>query len=154
MKYAEDTKFVFEYKMKCQRAKLIDGVFYYYFQRQSSAMHSVDHAEHFKAMRKLVELYFLYAKDLQEGNLKEEIKNKCIAAVKAVQFDLLFYIKDFELAKQIISEYESMGIYPYAANRVGRNKSKKQFIINLIYKTFRRKKMYLFFVKINSKKRR
>lgn len=151
MKYAEDTKFVFEYKAKCRRAKLIDGVFYYYFQRPSSAMHTVDHTEHFKAMQKLVSLYFLYAKDLQEGILKDTVNEKCIAAVKAVQFDLLLYIKDFELAKQIISEYEYMGIYPYKSGSIGKNKNKKQFIINCIYKFFPKKGLYLFFVKAYSK---
>ena len=89
MKYAEDTKFIFEYKMKAYRAKLVDGVFYYYLQRPTSAMHALDYEAHFECMQRLVQLYYSHKSDTQDGTLKECLNNKCVAAVQAVQLSLI-----------------------------------------------------------------
>ena len=153
MKYAEDTKFVFEYKMNSRRAKLVDGVFYYYFQNPSSAMHTLDYNAHFNGMNKLLTLYSSCSKKLQDKELKQIVDGKCIAAEKAVLFDLLFYIKDYNLAKETISEYENMGIYPYKKSGIRGNKNKKQMLIGCIYNLLRHKRLYLLLVKIFSVKK-
>ena len=150
MKYAEDTKFVFEYKMNSRRAKLVDGVFYYYFQNPSSAMHTLDYNAHLYGMKKIIELCNSYSKKLQDEELKKIVGRKCIAAEKAVLFDLLFYIKDYNLAKETVNEYEDMGIYPYGKGGILGNKNKKQMVINFIYNLLRHKRLYLLLVKIFS----
>lgn len=68
----------------------------------------------------------------------DDILKKYIAAcdknaMKGLLFDVFYYLKDYNLAKEFIVEVKSKGIYPYKNSRLSfkKNNNKKQFYINL-----------------------
>ncbi|MBQ4613061.1 MAG: glycosyltransferase family 2 protein [Clostridia bacterium] len=158
MKYAEDTKFVFEYKIKCRDAVLIDAPLYYYRQHSGSAMHNLDCSEHLRSMKKLCYLYKESLSEVQDERLIRKIKANQDAATKAVLLDLALYIRNYSKAKEELAILERDGLYPFAIKQKGnflsvfRNKNKKQIAINLLYKIFRFKKMYLALCRVLSGK--
>lgn len=115
-------------------------------------MHNVQCSEHLYCMRQLVELYHSTSQKITDESLRSLIEGKRTAALKALQFDLLFNIKNYNLTKKGIEEFKTMGIYPYENGRISGNKNWRQFLINIIYRLFRHEHLYLLMCKLLSKK--
>lgn len=114
-------------------------------------MHNILYSDHLYCMRQLVELYHSTSQKITDESLKSLIEGKRTAALKALQFDLLFYIKNYNLTKKVIEEIKIMGIYPYENGRISGNKNWRQFLINTIYRLFRHEHLYLLMCKLLSK---
>lgn len=157
MKYGEDTKFVFEYKVKCSVSVILDAPVYFYRQRPNSAMHKIDKDNHLLCMKKLCDLYNEYIDKIgqDDENLKNELVSKRIAATKAVMFNLLFYIKNYEKTKIELQDLIDKGYYPYKEKtkllELFKNKNKKQIFINIIHLLFKNKALYLLMCKVCSR---
>lgn len=155
MKYGEDTFFCFEYKLCCSNCVLVDGIFYYYFQHQNSTMHTVNLYEHFQCMKKIGNRCNQEINKAQHGvdDILDLLITKRNAAVQAMLWDMMFGSFSYEEIVQEIKELEQCGMYPHKV-RVGRNKNKKQFIINLVSYFLKYKYIYLFFARIIKTKKR
>ncbi len=156
MRYSEDVKLIFEYKLLSKNGgRLFDNVVYYYREQPDSAMHNVNYEEQIKCMRILTELY---QKALSENpEQRTQILKRRIMAMQVIQFDLLYKIKNYNRAKEQIQEWEDKGLYPYKMPKLPRIKRKKQKrklkvrFADFLYSTFQYKRMYLFLCKIFSK---
>ena len=112
MKYAEDTKFIFEYRLNINSVIEICSEFYFYRQRPGSAMTLINKEAHLYCMKRLVQTYLKYSeKDIDEL-INLSIKQKTRQAIRAVLFDIMFYFRDITLAKETLIEFTAKGIYP------------------------------------------
>lgn len=158
MKYSEDILFVFEYFMKCSRqGVLIHKAIYFYYQRENSAMHSVNYNEHYYCMNKLLSVYSEYGKTAQDDYEREVVKRKIRGSIRRIQFDLLFKIRDFDLSRQKIGELHQAGLYPIKKIKKSKKRRKKkaaknEFVMQVLYFLFNIKWIYLLMCRFYSKK--
>lgn len=153
MKYAEDTKFVFEYKFHCSSGLLLDTCVYYYVQNPSSAMHVMNVEAHAYCMFKLAETYNSYMPDPKED---EQLYNRLLVArsraIRNHLFDHCMYIRDYDRAKEALKTAKKIGWYPYKAKLGIYSKSLKGIFINIFNTMLGISWFYLLVCKIRSKK--
>lgn len=155
IRYSEDVLFSFQAVMTARICLKTSGIFYYYRQRQGSAMHSNRLAEHITSMTKLSFAYDNLLKRESEERKKRIIRNKRDLSVKALLFSVMRR-GDVDYAKRILDELKKAGFYPYPLKRellVG-NQSGKQWIINLISFFFPCEMYYRICVRIFALRRR
>lgn len=133
IKYSEDVLFGFQAVMSARICLKTSAVFYFYRQRQGSAMHSNNHLAHIDSMKKLSFAYDDFLRHEIDERKKRIIHNKRDFAVKALLFSVM-KSGDISYAKRILSELKAVGFYPYPLKRelLQGNETIKQWIINLI----------------------
>ncbi len=157
MKYSEDVKVIFQYKLLAKNGgRLFDNTAYFYRDRPSSATHKVDYEHQIYCMNNLIEL--CRSAMISNPELNNIFLNKQNQAMKVIQFNLMFKIRDYKRACEQINEWEKQGIYPYKKPNVKKQKRRKTNsgikyrMYDMLKKTFRFKPIYLLLCKIFSKK--
>ncbi len=153
MRYSEDVKFIFQYKLVAKNGgRLFDNIVYFYREHAGSAMHSVDYEQQIKCMKILTELY--HNAMLNNPQQKEVFLRRRIDAVEVIQFNLLYKIRDYKRTLAQLEEWEKAGIYPYKVPKIRKDKRKKAkrkikvIIIDFIKLTFTNKRLYLLLCKL------
>jgi len=133
IKYSEDVLFSFLALLKCEKVAKTESVFYYYYQREGSAMHSHKQDEHIKSMHLLAKEYERLAVEYKGTYVEPIVKSKKHYAVKAMLFSIMRK-GDVKLAKKSIKELKEEGLYPYPflKESLKNNATKKQVKINRI----------------------
>ena len=161
MKYSEDVKFLFQYRCSCNRKGLVlDNTIYFYRNNNSSAMHNVDYTQHFNCMEILFNTYYREYVSSDPGYFKNVCLNKVGDAIQAIQFDLLFKLRDYAVAKQRIGFYKASGVFPVKRvltefqKKERKEKNIKQRIRDFLVKIlFNRASLYLFACKLMSRRK-
>lgn len=155
MKYAEDTKFVFEYKFNTCAAMVFDYPMYFYRQRPGSAMNSLNAEAHAYCMGRLADLYNEYALKCDDD---EEQRQKLIVARSRATRNALFtycmQIRDYKRAKAELARFKELGYYPYKVKMGIYSKSFKGILINLFNEMLSHKWFYLLVCRIKNKKKK
>lgn len=154
MKYAEDTKFVFEYKFGCGSAVLVDAEIYCYRQNQQSAMHTLNAKEHAECMWKLAELYDKYIPlcTEKEAELKKRFEIAKCRSVRNMLLDYCINIRDYSQAKAALNKAKEKGWYPYKVKMGIYSKSFKGILINLFNECLEVGWIYLLVSKLLSRR--
>lgn len=130
IKYSEDVLFSYKAAMHAEVCARTDGVFYYYYQRPGSAMHSKNHDKFIESMHLLAREY----RDLEdsEPEWSNLSRSKRHFAVKALVFALV-QKGDVKAACAKLRELRGEGLYPYPLlwGSLRGNTTAKQTIINL-----------------------
>ena len=153
MKYSEDVKFIFQYKLLAKNGgRLFDNVVYFYRSRQGSAMHSVDYEQQISCMNILAKLY--HEAMLQNPSLHDVFLNKQLQAMQVIQFNLLFKIRNYNRAKEQLTKWEREGLYPYRIPKLKKKKRKKitsglkYRLFDALKNFFGRKSIYMFLCRV------
>lgn len=155
MKYAEDTKFVLEYRFYSEKGLLIDAPLYCYRNNPQSAMHTLNAEAHAFCMKKLAETYDYYRGLCADNNrLLTRFEVARSRAVRNMLFDYCMYIRDYQRAKEALEDVRRKGWYPYKVKMKIYSKSFKGRLINIINKMLEVKWIYLLMCKIKAKKKR
>lgn len=161
MKYCEDVKFMFQYRICCKKnGVLIDNAVYHYRQNDCSAMHNVDGVNYLYSMEKMFQLYYDFYIKADTDYMKMILLNKIVDALQAIQYCLLFKTKDYKLAKEKIGYYKSLGVYPIKSSLTNINKNrnhqvkrlKEKIYDFLLIKLFNKERIYLLMCKLHSDK--
>lgn len=133
IKYSEDVLFSFTALLKCKKIAKTEGVFYYYYQREGSAIHSKNYDLHIKSMHLLVKEYDKLAKEYAGTFAEPLFETKKNYAVKAMLFSTMLK-GNVKFAKQKIKELKAEGFYPFPflKESLKNNVTKKQAKINRI----------------------
>ena len=130
MKYAEDILFFAYFKCVCSKTLLIDENIYYYFQRETSAMHHLDAATHCINMFKLAKVYNAMEKTAQKSSDKKKMKISTIRAMQAACRDLCMYFSDFKTVRFVLKKIKKSGMYPYGVDWKQFKRDKRQSFKN------------------------
>ena len=154
MKYAEDTKFIFEYKFSCEKAVLVDAEIYCYRQNPQSAMHTLNSQAHAECMWKLAELYDKYTSLCaeEETELKKRFEIAKCRSVRNMLFDYCINIRDYSQAKAALNKSKEKGWYPYKVKMGIYSKSFKGILINLFNECLEVRWIYLLVSKLLSRR--
>ena len=155
MKYSEDVKVIFEYKLLAKNGgRLFDNTVYFYREREGSATHTVDYEHQIECMNKLIQVYHAAMDDHPE--MYDVFYNKQIQAIRVIQFNLMLKIRDYGRTCKQIKEWEKQGLYPYKILVVTKQKRRKANsgikyrVYDVLKKSFNIKPLYLFLCKICS----
>ncbi len=130
--FSEDILFDFNVLINCNKSIKTDSVFYYYRQRESSAMHSKNFDNHILSMHLLSKEYKAISKKDISKIWKKIAKRKSHFAIKALLFSLV-QKGDITFAKVYLEKLKTDNLYPYPLfNILFNNKSLKEGIINWI----------------------
>lgn len=153
IKYSEDVLFSFMALLRCNKVAKTKGVFYYYYQREGSAMHSQNHDWHIKSMHLLAKEYDKLASEYKGTYAEPLLKSKQYFAVKAMLFSIMRK-GDVKFAKKSIKELKEEGLYPYPflKESLKNNVTKKQAKINRISYRFPWKWYFMLCVRLNALK--
>ena len=110
IKYSEDVLFSFKALIKAERCAKTESVFYHYYQREGSAMHSSNHIKHIESMCLLAEEYQKIADE--EPIWNDVALSKKNFAIKALLFSLV-QNGDVRLAKEWIAKLHKEKLYPF-----------------------------------------
>lgn len=129
IKYSEDVLFGFKALIKAERCAKTDGVYYHYYQREGSAMHSGNHVKHIESMYLLAGEYLKIADE--EEKWRDVALRKKDYAIKALLFGLV-QNADIKLAKEWIAKLRSEKLYPFPFlwKSLRNNATRKQVLIN------------------------
>lgn len=129
IKYSEDVLFGFKALIEAERCAKTDSVFYHYYQREGSAMHSSNHLKHIESMYLLAGEYQKIADE--EEKWRDVSLSKKNFAIKALLFGLV-QNADVKLAKEWIAKLRSEKLYPFPFlwGSLRNNVTTKQAIIN------------------------
>ena len=132
IKFSEDVLFDFEVVLNSNVAEKTKYCFYYYRQRKSSAIHSVNYVEFTKAMENLMVEYDRIYRKSTKNQHKKVAKGKRDRAVQSMLFSIIKAGDENLLAKKI-KELREKNFYPYKVKweSLFHNRSIKQFVINL-----------------------
>ena len=153
IKYSEDVLFSFLVMMKAKRCAKTEGILYYYYQRQGSAMHSHNYDKHIQSMYLLA---IEYQKVEEEGNRWQELaRTKKYFAIKAMLFSML-QKGDVKFAKQTIKQLKAEKLYPFPLLwcSLRNNVTRKQKIFNYVSFLFSWKWYFMMLVRIMALKNR
>ena len=131
IKYSEDVLFAFKALIKAERCAKTDSVFYHYYQRAGSAMHSSNHMNHIESM------YLLAGEYLKIADKEELWRGVALSkknfAIKALLFSLVRN-GDVRLAKEWIVKLRKEKLYPFPLlwGSLKNNVTAKQAIINYL----------------------
>ena len=153
IKYSEDVLYSFEAIMLSFNCARTDTVYYYYRQREGSAMHSNKIDLHIESMKKLAITYNDLSKLKGNNSVKNILINKRDCAVKALLFSIMMS-GNISLAKSELKDLKEMNFYPYPLQKssLKGNKSYKQLIINYISFLFPNEFYFIMCVKLFSLK--
>lgn len=131
IKYSEDVLFAFKALIKAERCAKTDSVFYHYYQREGSAMHSSNHIKHIESMYLLAGEYLKIADE--EEKWRSVSLSKKDFAIKALLFGLV-QNADVKLAKEWIVKLRSEKLYPFPLlwGSLKNNATLKQVLINYL----------------------
>lgn len=149
IRYSEDVLFGFCAIMRASICLKTKSVYYYYRQRQGSAMHSNNYMSHIDSMMKLSFAYDEIQKSETDARKKAIAHNKRDLSVKALLFSIMQY-GNISCAKETLAELKKVGFYPYPLKRelLWGNQTLKQWIINLISIFFPFEIYYMFCVRV------
>ena len=137
MKYAEDTLFLSNIRLKCRNMLVIEDICYYYYQRQTSAMHKIDAASHAYAMLRLAIQYRTNQQNLSDMQLKKRMKFAYTRAMQAFCRDLCLYCNDKKSVREILEILKDRKLYPFGIDwsnfRIDRKQSLKNDILNWMF---------------------
>ena len=137
MKYAEDTLFLSNIKLKCRNMLVIEDICYYYLQRQTSAMHKTDAASHAYSMLRLAIEYKKNQQNLSDTQSRKKMKFAYTRAMQAFCRDLCLYCNDKNSVRKILALLKEKRLYPFGIDwgnfRIDKKQSLKNDILNWMF---------------------
>ena len=137
MKYAEDTLFLSNIKLKCKNVLIIEDICYYYFKRQTSSMHKIDAASHAYSMLRLAIEYKKNQQNLSDSQIKDRMAFAYTRAMQAFCRDLCLYCNDKNSVLEILEILKDRKLYPFGIDwsnfRIDRKQSLKNDILNWMF---------------------
>ncbi len=133
MKYSEDVLFHFTALLHAKKCSKTNSTVYFYRQRPGSAMHTSNPEAFAASMRRLVYEYDALLATEQDGYWKSVIIDNRDRAVRALLFSLT-RAGEVDKVRKITDEMKKHGFYPYKLRPKAliRNKTYKEFLINLM----------------------
>lgn len=137
MKYAEDTLFLAQFKMKCKNQLIIEDACYYYYQRPTSAMHGINANEHVFCMLRLAIEYRSMLIHSSDSQVKSRMQHAYTRAMQALCRDLCLYCNNKQTVREILKLLKERKLYPFGIDwgnfRIDRKQSLKNDILNWMF---------------------
>lgn len=137
MRYSEDTLFLSRVKLICRNQILIEDICYYYYQRQTSALHKINAAYHAYCMLRLAIEYKKNQEYLSDSHSKVRMAFAYTRAMQAFCRDLCLYCNDKKLVGEILAILKERKLYPFGIDwcnfRIDKKQSLKNDILNWMF---------------------
>ena len=137
MKYSEDTLFLSRVKSKCRNQLIIEDTLYYYYQRQTSALHKINASNHAYCMLRLAIEYKSNQENISDSKAKDRMAFAYTRAMQAFCRDLCLYCNDKKSVREILEIIKDRKLYPFGIDwsnfRIDRKQSLKNDILNWMF---------------------